>query len=97
MLVNNGERLTIWLTLKNRFDYAEFSLACRAKGVEPQSIAEFAQKAGLLTCATVLFPDPPAEAYQKLLSIPVQTVAQPDVGNMEVPRPCGSCGGGKVL
>lgn len=98
MMNNNWQRLNIWMGLKNRFDYVEFSEACQSSGIEPQSILEFAQKAGMVSCAMVSYPDvAPSEAYLTLISL---TQNEP----LPVPRqerqfevkPCGGCGGGKV-
>jgi len=105
MLSNGGERLAIWLTLTNKFDYAEFSASCAKKKIQPQSAAEFAQKAGLLTCAGIMFPDmSPTEAYVALLNFSTENIAQtasgmilPAGASVLPPKPCGNCGGGKVL
>lgn len=77
MLVNNGERLTIWLSLKNKFDYAEFVTACKFAGIRPLDAMEFAQKAGIISTAMTLYPNlPVAEAYVRFVqesSIPKPT------------------------
>lgn len=80
MMSNANQRLNIWLKLNNRFDYAEFTQACRAEGVEPQSIMEFAQKAGMLTVAITAHPSlPPGDAYLQLIHDASQPVSQAPV------------------
>lgn len=68
MLVNNQQRFNIWKSLQNQFDYTEFLFACKLEGAEPFTAFEFAQKAGLLSCAAVLYPQLSArDAYLKLI------------------------------
>jgi hypothetical protein len=68
MMTNNWQRMNIWLKLNNRFDYAEFTEACAAADCKPQPVLEFAQKAGIVTSATVMYPElPVAEAYLKFI------------------------------
>jgi hypothetical protein len=100
MMANNWQRLNIWLSIGNKFDYTEFTTACAAAGVEPQSALEFAQKAGIISCGIAAYPElPTAEAYLKFLQTTQTDVAQQ--GNKSVSRTtasgCSSCGGGKVL
>lgn len=68
MMADNWKRLNIWLKLNNRFDYTEFAAVCRAEGTEPQNALEFAQKAGMVSCGMVAFPElPVSEAYLKFI------------------------------
>lgn len=66
MIINNNQRLHIWLTSANKFDYLEFSRLCREHGIEPQPEIAFAQAAGMITCAMVKYPllDAPDAFYQ---------------------------------
>ncbi len=108
MLVNEHQRYNIWQTLDSPFNYAEFSTACELAGIEPLTPFEFAQKAGLLTCAAMLYPQLSAtDAYLKLIEEHQQdVVAKRDVERLSsvstqavVLAPttnCRSCGGGKV-
>jgi hypothetical protein len=78
MMANDWQRLSIWLVMANRFDYTEFETACRTSGIEPQEPLEFAQKAGMITCGMVAFPELPApEAYLKFLQAVPSTPAPP--------------------
>lgn len=107
MMANNWKRLNIWLALGNRFDYREFEEACGAAGVQALPALEFAQKAGMITCGMIHYPESPvAEAYLKFIAenqiafpptSSFQMVAQPDSGTppMNGAKPC--CGGGKVV
>jgi hypothetical protein len=108
MTSNNGERLSIWMHLINRFDYTEYSRACQGAGVEAHQMLEFAQKAGIAACAIVAYPDlAPLEAYWKLvIENPSRLVSQhlnisasqsSSTVTSLAPPPCGTCGGGKVL
>lgn len=68
MLKNSGEQLNIWLRTGNKFDYAEFARRCKQEHITPLPLFEFAQKAGLLSCAALLYPQIPlAEAYLRLI------------------------------
>jgi hypothetical protein len=103
MLTSNGQRLEVWLGLKNKFDYQAFSKACLSKNIEPLPAMEFAQKAGLIMCGMTAYPDlPEAEAYLKYIRenpLPLPTTSAP-IASQVVPRTpstnCQSCGGGKV-
>ena len=107
MLINNQQRLTIWQALYNKFDYTEFSSACALQGVETLSVYEFAHKAGLLSCASVMYPQVPlCEAYTRLIEEHQQSViaekekeraATVQAQQVRTTSDCGSCGGGKVL
>ena len=111
MLSNNGSRLNLWCKLKNKFDYHEFTELCSQHGIAPQPVFEFAQKAGMLSCALLLYPNlPAAEAYLRLIEDHQQetitTHSAPPVRFTATPAEqstvttastnCGSCGGGKV-
>lgn len=99
MLNNELERLNIWLGLGDRFDYTEFKFACNKVGIEPQPALEFAQKAGMLSCATLMYPElPVSEAYLKFIQ-ENQNMPQSIYNHTSSvsSKPCGSCGGGKVL
>ena len=108
MLANNNQRFSIWQTLANPFDYNEFSTACAREGAEPLTAYEFAQKAGLLTCAATLYPQLSArDAYLKLIDEHQQdVVAKREAERFSSMRAqsvvlapttnCKSCGGGKV-
>lgn len=64
MLANNGQRLKIWLDMREKFDYEEFYEKCVSEKCLPLPPLEFAQKAGMVSCAMVMRPDlPPADAY----------------------------------
>ena len=68
MMAKNWQRLNIWLKLNNRFDYVEFVEACERQDCKPQPALEFAQKVGMISCATVMYPElPVAEAYLKFI------------------------------
>lgn len=108
MLANNNQRFSIWQTLTNQFDYNEFSAACEREGVEPLTAYEFAQKAGLLTCAVMIYPNLLAhDAYLKLIEEHQQDVIAKreaerfsSVSTQSVVQApttnCRSCDGGKV-
>jgi hypothetical protein len=68
--------------------------------VEPLSVAQFAQKAGLLTCASITYPEEELSvAYLHLLD-DSQVSTTIDVINLNPVtknNSCGGCGGGKVL
>jgi hypothetical protein len=81
MMENNWQRLNIWLQCSNRFDYTEYAAACRVAGCEPQLALEFAQKAGMVSCGTVDYPDiPVSEAYLKFISGNQISSAPPEQG-----------------
>lgn len=78
MMANNWQRLNIWLKLSNRFDYAEYTDACKAAGTEPQSALEFAQKAGMVAAGLAAYPElPVAEAYLKYIQANQQAFTPP--------------------
>jgi hypothetical protein len=69
MMANDWQRLNIWLVLKNRFDFEEFSIACGNAGIRPQPVLEFAQKAGMVSTSMLIYPElPVAEAYLKFIA-----------------------------
>jgi hypothetical protein len=69
MMANNWQRLNIWLQCSNRFDYAEYTAACRVAECEPQSALEFAQKAGMISCGMIAYPELTVpDAYLRLIS-----------------------------
>jgi hypothetical protein len=57
MLSNDLERLNIWLTLKNSFDYVEMCEVSRERGVPLMTALIFANKVGVLMCAKQEFPE----------------------------------------
>jgi len=57
MLSNNNQRLNIWLSIQNKFDYKEFAITCIQQSIDPLSISEFSQKAGMISVAMVEYPD----------------------------------------
>ena len=68
MTKNNNERMNIILAMLNKYDYEEFIGLCSRKSIAAFSIAEFAQKIGMLEVATYQFPQlSPAEAYNKFI------------------------------
>lgn len=89
MLSFNNIRLNILLDLDTEFDYREFVSKCIEVNVPTMTPHDFAQKAGMVYCAKVMYPElPPAEAYTRFA-----TEQRP---MFEKPKPCGDCGGGKV-
>lgn len=102
MLQNNNQRLNIWLSLTNKFDYKEMLEACVRADVPLFTAFEFAQKAGMLSCAKVLFPDLSEEkAYLQFISIynsqVVQQTTSPVVDYVATAAtPCAGCGGGTI-
>ena len=98
MMNNNWQRLDIWLCLRDRFDSKEFQVACESRGVVPQPVLEFAQKAGMISCAIVAYPElPVSEAYLKFIKENQSvTVLAPNTETRKETQPCGGCGGGKV-
>jgi hypothetical protein len=99
-MFNNSQQLNIWLNLKSKFDFEEFKSTCKSGGIESCPILEFAQKAGILSCAMVKYPEMPiAEAYTRLIqeSIGITVSDQLPVIHPESSSPCSGCGGGKVL
>ena len=101
MMNNNQQRLHIWLELKNKFDYEEFKINCIKVGIEAQPILEFAQKAGMVSSAVIMYPDlPTPEAYLKLIQenqVIFQIGQHQPKNTLVTPKPCNSCGGGEVL
>lgn len=102
MLLNNKQRLTLWLELTDPFDYDTFTKKCDVASISTLPIAEFAQKVGMLILARRRYPDMELSlAYLKLLeeSKPVGLgsgvikINDPTVHNTVG---CGGCGGGKV-
>ena len=85
-------RLSIILSLKNKYDYAEFVAACRAANIAQLEWPEYAAKVTTLEYAIDMFPElQPFDAYMKqlenngwMLGVPLQQI------------PCSSCGGGKT-
>ena len=104
MLQNSNQRLNIWITLQNRFDYQEMTNACIAHDVKLFTAFEFAQKAGLATCAKTMYPElSDGEAYLKFVSeynsqIVQQTTAPVFEQQSNIPHTsgCAGCGGGTV-
>ena len=97
---NNGERLNIFLRLKNRFDYAEFKAACESSGVAILQPIEYANKAGIVSCALVSHPEmSPLDAYTAFIidnpfvAIPIATTPTSKNGCTN----CGSTGLGDTI
>lgn len=68
MLVNNNQRLDVWLSIKDKFSYKEFATTCIYREVHPLTIGEFAQKVGMLMVAIYEYPNKtPADAYMELV------------------------------
>jgi len=107
MLTNNSQRLNLWLQLPDRFDFAGFTRLCEAEGVAPLPAMEFAQKVGMLMCASTAYPELSlAEAYLRFIRDNPYIADKVVIPNGSAPigstttvtvKPCGSCGGGRVL
>lgn len=102
---NDWQRLNIWLNLQNKYDYTEFSEACRSENVEPHDLLEFAQKVGMLSVSMSLYPTLPlTEAYLKLIEEgqKIQQIRaqqrQQNIGmeNIKSTSAHSCCGGGQV-
>lgn len=96
MLQNNNQRLNIWLSQENRFDYKEFATACIQQSVPVLSINEFAQKTGMISVAMAEYPDlQPAEAYLELIkrmNSEQGNNQQPVNSNTQQKQGCSGCG-----
>jgi hypothetical protein len=69
MMTNNWQRLNIWLQQEDRFDYEQHLQGCREAECAALPVLEYAQKAGMITCAMKMYPEMPvAEAYLHLLN-----------------------------
>ncbi len=72
-----NESMKILLTLKDRFNYEEYSQRCVAVNEDPDHIAMFAQKAGMLEVAMRSYAGlAPERAYIKMLGELNQSVMQ---------------------
>ena len=105
MLGNNAERLNIWLSLRNKFDYNEMCTVSLEKGAHLFTAVIFASKVGMLMCAKQEFPE--KDWSEALLAFAGryngQEIYYPPVkAELPVPPPAGvslrqgCCGGGKV-
>ena len=80
--------MNIWLKLNNKFDYVEFTEACVAADCKPQPALEFAQKVGMISCATVVYPElPVAEAYLKFIQENQEAFTPPPMQQTHQPPP----------
>jgi hypothetical protein len=112
MLSNNNERLNIWLTCGNPFDYDEFCAESEAKGIQLMTAFAFTDKVGILTCAKVQFPEmnhaEAAKAFLDKYKDQVIMIPLPPTPDMEINQTpgqftptgmaprTGCCGGGQV-
>lgn len=68
MLAQNGLRLKIILSQKNKWDYDEFKIECEKAGTTALPMGEWAQKAGMLSAAINRFPGfEPDQAYKNFI------------------------------
>ena len=99
MMINNEQRLNIWMKAGRSFDYATFRVACESEGVTPLPPMEFAQKAGMIACACLAYPElPPGGAYLKFIQdnqqVTIQAPVQVSQPTIQPRTKC--CGGGQV-
>lgn len=103
MISNNNQRLNIWLTCSNKFDYNEFTSECVRNHITPLTMLDFAQKVGILEVSSSLYPHlPPDKAFQKLID-ESNNIYYPNINNVNsthsvqniIPsKSC--CGGGNI-
>lgn len=100
MTVFNGKRWQIIMSMRSRFDYAEFLSACKAANIPPMDPNEYMHKIMLLEFGLFMFPDKtPMEAYLACNDwIPGAAAAWRDALPKEPSKQQESCcGGGAVL
>jgi hypothetical protein len=104
-------RLEIIQLVTPRFSYDGYVATCKANNFDYRLRGEWAQLMGMVSAAEVLFPGEQIDtAYGKYLEVikaeqVVLTTYAPQPqptsvpGQLPVvpPKPCGTCGGGKVL
>ncbi len=95
-------RLEIIQQVTPRFSYSAYVEACKANAFEPRRQMEWAQLMGVLSAAEVTFQHEGIDtAYHKYVQIVVsehrEISPQVSVAESSSPKPCGTCGGGKVL
>jgi len=57
MLINNAQRLNVWLGLNDKFSYEEMCAASTAQGVQLLTAMVFAAKVGMMMVAKSEFPE----------------------------------------
>lgn len=99
-MANNWQRLNIWLNQEDKFNYEQHIQGCREADCAALPPLEFAQKAGMISCAMEAFPElPVAEAYlafiqkNQIAFTPPQLQAPPPI---QLGETKGCCGGGQV-
>ena len=97
MLINNNQRLNIWIEDTNRtFDYEVMYQACLAKGVMPLGLLEFAQKVGMITVGAASFPELESTiAYKMVAERNAESWARRDIdlGKLGLDPAASCCGG----
>lgn len=95
----DNARYKISTSLNNKFDYDLFVQECFKQSIPTMSIHEYYYKLGLLEWASSKYPDIYIlDAYLKLIEyLNKQEIEQQLTGKVDFGKPCGSCGGGKIV
>lgn len=93
--------IEIWKGLKNKFDFEEYRDACSSAKCECLPVFLFAQRAGMLQCASMEYPDMElTEAYMRFINEHQEEVFKQPTRISEpvssAVRKQGCCGGGRV-
>lgn len=95
------EFIKVILSLRNPFDYSEYTLAHIGTNVNVVSIGSYAQVVGMLKVAMVQYPDIiPEEAYMQFIddmNNAVTSTPEQQIKKQSAKAGCPGCGGGKVI
>lgn len=99
-------RLEIIQAVTPRFSYEAYQATCEANGFTPQLRGTWAQLMGMVSAAEAMYPDLPIDdSYAQFMALSSEEHLAHNEAQLKAvqanlkpgePKPCGSCGGGKV-